>query len=59
MGLEIEEKGYTSKYTASMGNSDFNATVSYKGSFFEKLFNPTVEELNLSWDEHRSADQQS
>ena len=48
MRLEIEEKGYFSKYTALMGNNVFNATVYYKSSFFEKLFKPCVEELNIS-----------
>ena len=31
-----------------MGNNVFNATVYYKNSFFEKLFKPCVEELNIS-----------
>ena len=51
MRLEIEEQGHTSKYTSLMGNSIFNATVYNKSSFFEKLFKPKVEELNLS-DKH-------
>ena len=48
MRLETEEKGCTSKYTLLMGNSIFHVTVYDTSSFFEKLFKPTVEELNLN-----------
>ena len=48
MRLEIEEKGYSSKYTALMGDNVFNATVYYQISFFEKLFKLCIEELNIN-----------
>ena len=44
----MEEQGYTSKYTLLMGNHVFNATVYNRSSCFEKMWKPTVEELNSS-----------
>ena len=40
---EVEEKQFTAIYPTLMGNVVFNSSVSWKCSFFEKLFKPVIE----------------